>query len=186
MPGVLICATIIGDDGLERSERMCGMTMLAPRISQRNGRLGPNGPARLAGAAGLVLTAWGALTMALPLLPFDVRGPLLLPVTLGAALWCGWRICGAVADGGAVALVARGLRAAFWLMFWGLAFMGLSAMLPRAARGFYRDPFEAVLDIAPQALALAGRLSRPDIVATLFLGGVLSAMVAQWVGRRWR
>lgn len=162
------------------------MTFLAPRIEQRNGRIGPTGPARLAGGAGLVLTAWFVLSMALPHLPIESRGPFLLPVTGLAAVWCGWRICGAVSADGWVATAARGIRAAFWLAFWVLAFAGLQVMLARATRGFYRDPFEAVLDTVPQAMVLLGRVAHLDSAATLFLGGVLSAMVAEWVGRRWR
>lgn len=162
------------------------MVILAPRIEQRNGRAGPTGPARIAGAAGMMLTAWGALSMALQYLPFATRGPFLLPITLAAAAWSGGRICGACDGRGAVAAAARGARGAFGCGVWVLAFAGVEAMIARAGSGFYADPFEAVLDVPAQAIALAGRLAHPDIAATLFLGGVVSAMVAEWVGRRWR
>jgi hypothetical protein len=162
------------------------MSILSPRVTQRGGRIEPTGPARIVGGAALLLTAFFTLSLMVPHLLFEARGVLLLPMALGGGAWIGWRTAADVSGEGRVAAALRGIRAALYLGVWILAYGGVQAMLFRAVYGRYRDPLMALTDVARLAVELAVPVARPDVIVTLFLGGVLSAILAEWTARRWR
>ena len=162
------------------------MSILSPRVTQRGGRIEPTGPARIVGGAALLLTAFFTLSLTVPHLPFEARGVLLLPMALGGGAWIGWRTAADVSGEGRVVAALRGIRAALYLGVWILAYGGVQAMLFRAVYGRYRDPLMALTDVARLAVELAVPVARPDVIVTLFLGGVLSAILAEWTARRWR
>lgn len=142
--------------------------------------------AKLFGALGLAVTGFFNAELMLPYLPPGTEVHGLAAVATSFGLLLGWRVIGMNPGKGLGRALERGLRAAFFLVFWSTAFLGALQMMHLMALGRYDGPMEALTDIVGQGLRLALVVLQLDVIAVLFFGGVLSAMLAEWAWKRWQ
>ncbi len=159
------------------------------RVVVRNSAMEMPTMAKLIGAAGLAVTGFLAAVVVAPYLPAGTRASGLAPVAACAGIVLGWRVIGMrmpPRTPSYVSAVMTGLRAAVYLSIWGLGFLGFMQMLAKATRMLYDGPFEALTGMLSEALKLGMPALQPDVLAVLALGGVLSSVLSEWAGRRWR
>ena len=108
----------------------------------------------------------------------------LVNVTLGALV--GWFVIGSRIGRGMAAAISYGLTGTVVLIFWGLFAQSVNEMLRLALRRRYKGPFEAIGDIFTIGMDYAVLIATPQVLGTLFLGGVLAAVLAEFSARHWR
>lgn len=141
---------------------------------------------KLVGAIGLALT--GVMTVALlePYLNAEVKTDGLQLVAISFGMLLGWRVIGTDGGGRPGKTAAAGFRAAFYLGICTLLFLGAVQMLLKALRMRYDGPIEALGDVVSQGVAVGYMVLQVDVIAMLFLGGAVTAILSSWAGRRWR
>ncbi|KFI28249.1 TrgA family protein [Paenirhodobacter enshiensis] len=142
--------------------------------------------ARGLGAVGMAATAAVAASVATGHLDAGTDHPGFVWVCAAMGLALGWRSIGSAAGKGWGSAVRAGLRAAMYLAVLAIAYLGGVAMLMRAVRLRYHGPFEALTDVFGQCFDIGRQLYQLDLIGVLFLGGALSAIVAEWASRHWR
>ncbi|NOX73746.1 MAG: TrgA family protein [Alphaproteobacteria bacterium] len=103
---------------------------------------------------------------------------------LGAQV--GWIVMGRHVGGGLREAMGRGVSTAVWLLFWALVSFSIHEMLSRALDKRYRQPMEAVgafLEIGIYFFKLALSV---EVLGTLVIGGLISAVLAELANRIWR
>lgn len=156
------------------------------RVVQRNISHQMPTVAKLFGAAGMAITGLCLGNLVLPVLPLMLRGAEVLPVVAASfGLLIGWRVMTPMKSYGFVQSIGAGLRAAVYVCFWTLTYLGAAQMLRLSMNQRYDGAFEALLDIFTQGLYFSVVLAQPRVLATLLVGGALSGMVARWGARRW-
>ena len=68
----------------------------------------------------------------------------------------------------------------------GLVVQGGNEMFRLAMNRRYHGPIEAVYAVFEIAVGYAQVLLAPGILAMLAVGAILSGLVTEWAGRRWR
>lgn len=155
------------------------------RVVLRNDQAMMPTMAKLVGALGLAATGAMTAQAIVPYLPTGTKTGGLVLVAASFGLLLGWRVIGP-AGGAPGRSAAAGLRASFYLALWGLGFLGAVQMLHKALRMRYDGPSEALADILTQGVEIGYASMQVDVLATLFLGGAITAILAAWAGRRWR
>jgi hypothetical protein len=142
--------------------------------------------AKLFAAVFLGLT--GALVVYLVELSQPPTGdlPVALAVTVSVAVIVGWRACGPYAGNGYGSAMLAGLKATIYLVVLALLVLAVMQMFRLAWRHHYHAPSEAVVDIIGLALGFAKPLLTPQIAGVLGVGGLVTGIMAEWAGRRWR
>ena len=156
------------------------------RVTQRDTQASLPTTAKLFGALGLAAAGFFTAEVMLPYLPrgSNVHGLAAAGACIGLVL--GWRVIGLQPGQGMGAAMRRGLTAALLLAFWGVVFLGALQMVQRIKRNRYDGPLDALVDIIAQGLRMGAEVLRPDVVAVLFLGSMLSAMLSEWAWKRWQ
>ncbi len=142
--------------------------------------------AKLFGALGLAATGFFGAELMAPHLPPSARVPGLTLAAASFGLLLGWRVIGLHPGRGMARALERSLHAVIYLVAWTVLFMGAVQMMHRTSMGRYDGPSEALVDIIGQAMTLAAEVLRADVLAVLFFGGLLSAMLAEWAWKRWQ
>lgn len=142
--------------------------------------------AKLFGALGLAATGYFNAQLMLPYLPPGTNVQGLSAVATSFGLLLGWRVIGMNPGQGLGRAIHRGLRAAFYLVFWSTLFLGALQMMQQMARGRYDGPGEALFDILAQGLRMGIAVAQLDVIGVLFFGGAVSAMLAEWAWKRWQ
>lgn len=142
--------------------------------------------AKLFGALGLAATGFFNAELMLPYLPPGTNVHGLAGVSASFGLLLGWRVIGMYPGQGMGRALERGLRAAVYLMFWSTLFLGALQMMQNMLRDRYDGPMEALTDVVSQGLRLGYNVLQLDVIAVLFFGGMLSAMLAEWAWRQWQ
>ena len=156
------------------------------RVVQRNTSRQMPTISRLFGAIGMAVTGLCLGLLMLPDLPLMLRGAKALPgVAASFGLLVGWRVMGPIRGLSFAQGIGTGLRAAVYVLFWSLLYLGAVQMIRQAMRMRYDSVFEAILDIFTQGLYYSVVFAQPQVLGTLLVGGALSGMVARWSARRW-
>lgn len=155
------------------------------KVVVRNTQLALPTSAKLFGALGLAMTGFFNAAVMLPYLPAGTQVSGIGGVSASFGLLLGWRVIGMGPGHGMGRAAERGLRAAFYLIIWSTLFLGALQMLHKSTRGRYDGPIEALTDIFSQGLAMGFAVLQLDVVAVLFFGGILSAMLAEWAWKQW-
>ncbi|MGP3695704.1 TrgA family protein [Rhodobacter sp. NSM] len=108
------------------------------------------------------------------------------PTAAGVGLICGWMISGAMAGRGYVAAMSTGVRTVVTTAFVALLGYSVYIMILRALRMLYHGPIEALLGVFSLMMNHAKLLATPEILAVLFLGGLIGGSISEWAGRRWK
>lgn len=142
--------------------------------------------AKLFGAVGLAATGFFTAELIPEKLHpgAEIHGLALMAASFGLLL--GWRVIGMHPGKGLTKAVERGLHAAIYLLLWTMLFLGALQMMREMMRGRYGSPSEALLDILAQGMRLGSEAIQLDVLATLFCGAVLSAMLSEWAWKRWQ
>jgi hypothetical protein len=98
----------------------------------------------------------------------------------------GWVVIGRRIGRGISAAISYGLTGAAALMFWGLFSQSVNEMLRLSLRRRYKGPFEALTDMVRIFVEFGATMATPQVLGTLFIGGVLAAVLAEVSARYWR
>lgn len=142
--------------------------------------------AKLAAASLMALVAAATAEAFKPQMPAETAFGYFTAVCAAIGAFWGWWIAGARAGRGWQAAVAYGLQTAVAVLFWALVLFSLREMMLRALERRYRGPVDAVLGMfelgAEYFLLFAQNVTAPAILAA---GGVVVALIASAVARRW-
>lgn len=156
------------------------------RVILRSSRGALPTAAKLVAGIGLALTGFFTASAILPYLPAGTRGQGAGLMSMSFGWLIGWRVIGRAPQATMAGAARVGLRAALWLALTVLLYLGALQMMARMLRGRYHAVTEALTDILGQGVVLGGAAFQLDVIVTLFLGGVLSAILSAWAARRWQ
>ncbi|MDX5383113.1 MAG: TrgA family protein [Rhodobacterales bacterium] len=121
-----------------------------------------------------------------PLMPEGTQFGLFSFVNLGLGALCGWIVIGSRIGRGVVPAVNNGLTGAAALIFWGLFLQAGNEMLRLSLRRRYDGPVEALTDLFRIGMEYALTMATVPVLGTLFVGGVVAAVLAEISARYWR
>ena len=134
---------------------------------------------RLLPAAGFAATALVASVFVQGLLPQDTVFGLFLPLNMGLGALLGFVFVGRRAGQGYGVALGVGLTAGVLLLFWAVALQALWAVFEKSLGGVFPSLNSALSDIADHAIAYAGLVTQPYVLAVVGGGGVLCALLAE-------
>jgi hypothetical protein len=141
--------------------------------------------ARLAGAILFGLWGWYISGVATPFF-MEGRPPRsFVPASVLTGILIGWIYIGRRLGQGYVQAVGHGLSGGFAFAFVSLFIMGLSLMMANAMRRRYDGPMEAVVDIFNLMVSESGRFYDVTLIASVFVGAVLCAWVAEYFAQKY-
>lgn len=143
--------------------------------------------AKLTAALAFIAIAFAASRAILATLQEGMGTDQFVPVNMILGALAGWFVLGRLAGAGYRRALGSGLRSTAVLVFYGLIAHAVAGMLQRALQQRYSGVMEALTG----AVDLFGRyavilLKAPVALAILILGGVLAALVVEWVSHRWK
>ena len=121
-----------------------------------------------------------------PLMPEGTQFGWFSFVNLGLGALCGWIVIGSRIGRGIVPAVNNGLTGAAALIFWGLFLQAGNEMLRLSLRRRYDGPVEGLTDLFRIGMDYALTMATVPVLGTLFVGGVLAAVLAEISARYWR
>ena len=142
--------------------------------------------AKLAAALLFAFLAWWVSQMVKPFFPegTDMGSFSEYNALIGAVI--GWRVAGERALTTWPNAIAYGLTASAGMVLMALFIYSLARMLSQTLRKVYEGPSEALVDVVRIMMDNVHLVARPEILATLFVGGVLGGLLTEWVGRNYR
>lgn len=145
--------------------------------------------ARVVAAVILAFVAWVVTGQVKVAMPEGTAFGLFVPISVGVAVLCGWGIVGRRADHGTLGFataVGGGLSGMAATVFWVLFIVSGNEALRLAMLRRYDGPFEAFVDMFPIAGEYGMFLVNTHSLSWLIIGGILSGVLADMAGRRWR
>ncbi|MEL6518940.1 MAG: TrgA family protein [Pseudomonadota bacterium] len=144
----------------------------------------PTGP-KLVAALLFVLLTWVASGLVKQQMPEGTPAAYLAAVNCFFAVILGWRITGARAGDGMVQAIGVGITTVFAIAFYSVLAWAAWEMQERAWKMLYATPIEAIQDMANLMLSYGQLMLDPGILGTMFLGGIIVAMLTEVSSRRW-
>ena len=141
---------------------------------------------RLVAALLLGMVGFLGSEMIKPLMPEGTQFGWFSFVNLGLGALSGWIVIGSRIGRGIVPAVNNGLTGAAALIFWGLFAQAGNEMLRLSLRRRYDGPVEALTDLFRIGLEYAMTMATVPVLGTLFVGGVVAAVLAEISARHWR
>ncbi len=141
---------------------------------------------RLVAALILAFVGFVASELIKPLAPEGTQFGYFSFVNMALGALVGWFTIGTRVGRGIAAAISYGLTGTVVLIFWGLFVQSVNEMLRLALRRRYQGPFEAIVDMFRLGMEYAVMIATPQVLGTLFLGGVLAAVLAEFSSRHWR
>ncbi|MCD1624715.1 TrgA family protein [Seohaeicola saemankumensis] len=141
---------------------------------------------RLVAAIVLAVVGYLASDLIKPLLPEDKDFGYFSFVNAALGAATGWIVIGKRVGRGISPAIGHGFTAAAALIFWGLFVQSGNEMLRLALRRRFDGPLEALTDMLRIGLEFAVTMSTVPVLGTLFLGGVVAAILAEFASRHWR
>lgn len=106
-------------------------------------------------------------------------------INIAAGAIIGWHIAGPKAGLGYVAGASLGLTTVITAVFFALFTHGITQMFRFAIKSKYYDgPVEAVVDAMQIALKTGSTLTKPEVIGTLLIGGIIAGIVTEFVDHR--
>lgn len=140
---------------------------------------------RLAGAIAYAIYGWYVGIILIPFFPEGVAPAFLIPLCIAIGVICGWKIVGARANRGYYAAIGHGLTGAFALSFWVIFLVSFHRMIRNALRRFYDGTMEAIVDVFSQMLDFGQVLLDVNFIASVAIGGIIGAWVAEYFAKRY-
>ena len=123
--------------------------------------------------------------MVVPLLPEGMPTTWLNEPVAAIGLLMGWNVVGRRAGDGYRASMGYGLTAVALIAFWSVVIFAGYDMLQNSIDRRYRGPMEAVQAFFGISVAHFRLIATPEILGSLFFGGVFGGWIAEWASRRW-
>ncbi|MFU8882064.1 MAG: TrgA family protein [Rhodobacterales bacterium] len=138
--------------------------------------------------AALLLASVGFVTSELikPLLDEGTQFGYFSFVNAALGFVVGWVVIGRRIGRGISAAISYGITGAAALIFWGLFSQSVNEMLRLSLRRRYKGPFEALTDMVRIFVEFGATIATPQVLGTLFIGGILAALLAEISARHWR
>jgi hypothetical protein len=141
---------------------------------------------RLIAAVLLAIAGFLGSELIKPLMPEGTQFGRFSLVNLALGAIMGWVVIGSRVGRGVVAAVNHGLTGTSALIFWGLFVQAGYEMLRLSLRRRYDGPVEALTDLFRIAIEYALTMATVPVLGTLFVGGILAAVLAEIAARHWR
>ena len=142
--------------------------------------------ARLVAALCLAALAYVVSGMVMPLMPENTDFGYFIPINIGLGLLVGWVAMGKRAGRGTTAAINNGLTGVFLLMLWGIGVQATNEMVRLAMRNRYDGPLEALTAIFEIGAEYALIIATVPIGVVLLIGAVVSGLLTEFAGNRWR
>jgi len=142
--------------------------------------------ARLMAAICLAVVAYVISEMVKPLMPESTDFGYFVPLNIVLGILVGWIVMGRRAGRGTTSAINNGLTGVFVLMLWGVGIQAANEMVRLAMRNRYDGPFEAIIDTFQIGAEFAMIIATVPIGVTLVIAAVLSGLVTEFAGNRWR
>jgi hypothetical protein len=139
---------------------------------------------RLAGAVIFALFGWYLGGIAGPFFPDERPPDYLLPMCAAFGVFIGWTVCGSRTGHGYVQAISNGLTSAGALSFCVVAALAFNSMMQNALRNRYDGPMDAIAGMFELMLDLGQLFFDFTLIATVVLGGIVCAWVAEYFGKR--
>ena len=141
---------------------------------------------RLVAALLLAIVGFAASELIKPLMPEGTQFGWFSFINAGLGAMVGWIVIGTRIGRGMSAAISNGLTGAAALIFWGLFSQAGYEMLRLSLRRRYDGPVEALGDLFRIATEYARTIATAPVLGTLFVGGVIAAMLAEIASGHWR
>lgn len=142
--------------------------------------------ARLMGAICLAIVGFVISTMVMPLMPESTDFGYFIPINIVLGLLAGWIVMGKRVGRGVTAAINNGLTGVFVLMLWGISVQAINEMVRLAMRNRYDNAFEALTAVFQIGAEYAWIISTVPIGIALLISAVLSGLLTEFAGNRWR
>jgi hypothetical protein len=140
---------------------------------------------RLVGAILFAPLFWYVSTLILPLFLEGTEPPWYAELNALIGLLMGWIVAGSRAGDGYRAAIGYGVTTVFAVAFWSLFSHSFIEMIERSLDKRYKGPVEAVISIFELAIEQAQILAVPHVLWTAFIGGIIAALLTEYVGQRY-
>ena len=142
--------------------------------------------ARLMAALCLAVVAYVISEMVKPLMPESTDFGYFVPLNIVLGILVGWIVMGGRAGRGTTSAINNGLTGIFVLMLWAVGIQAANEMVRLAMRNRYDGPFEAIIDTFQIGAEFVMIIATVPIGVTLVIAAVLSGLVTEFAGNRWR
>jgi hypothetical protein len=142
--------------------------------------------AKLFAAVAFALVGFLAAEIFKPHLPEGTQFGFFSPISALIGLVCGWRVIGREVGHGWWESANSGMKTVVAMLALALLIFSTEEMLVLAFRRSYDSPMEAVIGTISLGVDFVQKLFVPDVLITLFAGGILGGLLAEWASRRWR
>jgi len=141
--------------------------------------------ARLVAAVSFAGLAYLVSGMIVPLLPDGTQTGMFGVINAIAGFICGWKIMGPRAGHGLRGAIGGGLTTTVAMVVLALFIHASSEMVKLSLRKAYKGATEAVVAVFEIGLDFAVLIATPEVIGTLFFGGILAGLVANAADKRW-
>ncbi len=142
--------------------------------------------AKLFAAVAFTLVGFLAAEIFKPHMPEGTQFGFFSQISALIGLVCGWRVIGREAGHGWWESANAGMKTIVAMLALALLIFSIEEMLVQAFRRSYDSPMEAVIGTISLGVDFVQKLFVPDVLITLFAGGILGGLLAEWASRRWR
>ena len=142
--------------------------------------------ARLIAAVFLAVTGWLVSLQIRPLMPESTAFGYFNYVNAGLGLAVGWVVIGSRLGRGISNAIGVGVTAAVSLLFWGLFLQASREMFALANKRRYDGPMEAIIGVFEIGVEYGTIAATPTVMAVLFGGGIVTAVLAERAAQVWR
>ena len=140
--------------------------------------------ARIVAAILFAIIAYLVSQQIKPLMPPETNFGWFVEVNSAMGFLIGWIFVGKRAGDTYAGALGYGLTGAVLLIVWGLFIHSFWEMIERSLRKQYKGPMEAVVSVFDLMFQNAFLLINPGVIGTLLGASMLSALVIEWMGRR--
>ena len=142
--------------------------------------------ARLVAAICLAIVAFVVSGMIMPLMPESTDFGYFVPLNIILGLLAGWIIMGPRVGRGTTAAINNGLTGVFVMMLWGIGVQACNEMVRLAMKNRYDNAMEAMVAIFQIGAEFGLMIATVPIGLFLLVGAVVSGLVTEYAGNRWR
>lgn len=118
--------------------------------------------------------------------PFEIAFGNFSLVNLGLGLLVGWIFLGARAGRGYMPAINNGLTSVATLVVWGLLVQSVYKMWNDALKGKFGGFMDSILAVFSNALQFGAIMLEQQLIITLVVGAVVSGLITEFIGRRFR
>lgn len=142
--------------------------------------------AKLFAAIAFTLVGFFTAEVIKPHMPPDTQFGAFSQISALIGLVAGWRFLGPEAGKGMLKSANAGLKAGLVMVLLGLLIFSVEEMLVLSFRRTYHGPMEAIVGSVKLAVDFILMMFKPDVLAVVIGGSVLSGCLSEWASRRWR